>query len=64
MVNGETTTITRTEAHGIARRLRFAVERSSTRELAGIIRATLTPDDLATLETLAGLVKEKAENVV
>ena len=58
--------ITRREARNVERRIRGAVataERYGVR-LADVIQDSLTPDDLAVLETFAGLIRERARNVV
>jgi len=64
--SGNNYLISRHEARAADRHLRSAIaaaERYGV-TLAEVIRDSLTPDDLAVLETFAGLTKERARNVV
>ena len=54
------TKITRSEARATAQRLRLAIAHVDTPGMVRVIRKTLTPEDLATLETFAGLLIERA----
>lgn len=60
MVIAESELITARQARACAKRLRDVMRSGAATQVARVIKETLTPEDVAVLETFMRLVREKA----